>query len=307
MGLDVVLITGDIFCDLVFTGLRGLPQFGQETYAADFGVCPGGLGANAGVALARLGLKPGLISRVGLRPFGPFLLERLAREGVDLRRVEAVDGPTAVSVSFSNDRDRGFITHPRPSGRLMNSLLWDDLDGARHLLVSGGVVARELLCEARSQGLGLTLEIGWDSACRPQEIYPLLPFVDFFLPNEVEACRLTGASDPLGALHLLRPRVRYPIIKLGSRGAIAFDGDELIRVPALDVQPVDTTGAGDVFAAGLIYGHLRGWELARSLRLANVCGALATLGVGGSASAPRWEQILSAAPDLSRGHGGVKP
>ena len=84
------------------------------------------------------------------------------------------------------------------------------------------------------------------------------------------------------------------VVKLGSRGAVARQGDKVLHAESIPVIVVDTTGAGDTFDAGFIYGYLSGWELARMLRLACVCGSLSTQGVGGTAAQPTLAEALKA-------------
>ncbi|MCR4401610.1 MAG: carbohydrate kinase family protein [Firmicutes bacterium] len=298
--LDVLIITPCIFGDVIFTGLCEMPSLGQEIYSRGFGFCPGGLGANAGIAMARLGMKAAVVSRVGRDLLGDLLCRRLDAEGVDVSRVVRTESlPTAVSVALSFERDRCFVTYPHPS-RLVEPLPIDveSVRLARHVLVSGPDVTRENLSLIRDMSVGITLDVGWDATNDPDAVLDLLRFVDVFVPNEVEACGITGTRDPRDAIEVLSRYVSMPVIKLGARGSMAIKDGRLVEVPSIEVEPVDTTGAGDVFAAGLLYGYLHGWGIEECLRLANVCGALSTQGVGGGCSAPRWSDIRRVAPDL---------
>lgn len=298
--LDVLIITPFIFGDLIFAGLSEMPSLGQEVYSHGFGFGPGGLGGNGGIALARLGMKTGLISRVGRDPLGDVLCTKLEAEGVDVSHVLRMDSmPTAVSVALSFSHDRCFVTYPHPS--YVSEPMPIDFEfvrGARHALVSGPDLTQEEFSRIRSMGVGITLDVGWDATKEPRRVFDLLPFVDIFIPNELEACQLTNTSDPREALKVLGRYVSVPVVKLGPRGSMTLKDGCLIEVPSIEVEPVDTTGAGDVFAAGLLYGYLQGWSMERCLRLANVCGALSTRGIGGGRSAPQWSDIYKVAPDL---------
>ncbi|HHY47419.1 MAG TPA: sugar kinase [Firmicutes bacterium] len=297
---DVLIITPLIFGDIIFTGLPGMPAPGQEFYSQGFGFGPGGLGGNSGIALSRLGMRTGLISRVGHDPLGDVLCSMLEAEGVDVSHVLRMDSmPTAVSVALSFSHDRCFVTYPHPSYVTEPMPIdFEFVKQARHVLVSGPDLTSEEFSRIRSMGIGITLDVGWDATKEPRRVLDLLPFVDIFVPNELEACRLTDTSDPRDALEVLSHYVSLPVIKLGPRGSIALKDGRLIEVPSIEVEPVDTTGAGDVFAAGLLYGYLHGWSMERCLRLANVCGALSTQGTGGGCSAPQWRDIYKVAPDL---------
>lgn len=302
MEFDVLVITPTVFCDLIFTGLPGIPGPGQEFYAQGFALCPGGMGGNSATALVRLGMRVGLVSRIGRFPLGEILHRQLEAEGIDLTHVQLVDEePTAVSVAMSLSSDRCFVTYPPPTraaGSMPLPLDYGVLGQARHALLGGPGATRDQLARIRERGIGIALDIGWDATENPRAVFDLLPLVDIFVPNELEASRLTGASDPHEAIKILGRYVRLPIIKLGARGSMGLKEGQVIEVPTINVKPIDTTGAGDVFVAGLLYGYLRGWDIERCLRLANICGALSTRGIGGGRSAPRWDDILRVAPEF---------
>ena len=102
----------------------------------------------------------------------------------------------------------------------------------------------------------------------------MLPHVDFFLPNDDEAGRLTGESNTQRqARQLLRYGCDTVVITMGERGALLMNRRETIEMPAFVTQVVDPSGAGDAFAAGVIVGVLEKWEMARTLRFANATGA----------------------------------
>jgi sugar/nucleoside kinase (ribokinase family) len=107
--------------------------------------------------------------------------------------------------------------------------------------------------------------------------------VDVFGPNESEALRLTGASTVEAALEQLGELAPVVVIKCGARGALARAGGQTWGSPALPVEVRDTTGAGDCFNAGFLYGHLSGHDLAGCLRCGNICGGLATVSRGNGA------------------------
>ena len=106
------------------------------------------------------------------------------------------------------------------------------------------------------------------------------------LPNEAEAVRLAGAVDVDAALDALAVAGRRVVVKLGERGALCVDGPSRQRVSLPPVRPVDTTGAGDCFNAGLIAGLLDGLSLPQAVALGCAAGALSTAAPGGTASAP---------------------
>lgn len=117
-------------------------------------------------------------------------------------------------------------------------------------------------------------------------LWGVLARTDVFLPNETEACAITGAADPLAALNIPAQRVPTVALKRGSAGSSAQRAGETVCAPALLVDAVDTTGAGESFDGGFLYGVLRGRPLEDCLRLANARGALSTRCRGGTDGQP---------------------
>ena len=126
-----------------------------------------------------------------------------------------------------------------------------------------------------------SLDTVWDATGRWERLLPSLPFVDLFVPSFGEAAAISGEHEPQAAAAWLRERgVGTIALKLGAQGCyVVGDGFEGF-VPAPAVEAVDSTGAGDAFAAGFLYGSLAGWPLERAAAFANAAGALATTAVG---------------------------
>jgi sugar/nucleoside kinase (ribokinase family) len=114
-----------------------------------------------------------------------------------------------------------------------------------------------------------------------------------FLPNAEEAMAYTRTSTPQDAVARIADLVPLAVVTCGSEGAIAIDGStgEQAWAPALAVDALDTTGAGDIFGASLVAGTLAGWPLADRLRFANLCAALSVRRLGGAPAAPGWSSI----------------
>jgi alpha-galactosidase len=177
------------------------------------------------------------------------------------------------------------------------------LAATRHLHVSSphlqsGLRAElaELFDRAHAAGAVTSLDPGWDPAGSwGQGLEGALASIDVFLPNAAEACRFAGAEEPEAALAALADRIETVVVKLGPEGAIARRGDEGARARAPAVEVVDSTGAGDSFAAGFLRGLADGEPLGRSLRLGLACGSLSTRSLGGVDAQP----TLGEARDLA--------
>ena len=142
---------------------------------------------------------------------------------------------------------------------------------------------------------------------RAAEMEKVLPYVDWFLPNDAEAAVLTGQTDPFKAISVLRDwGAPGLVVTLGERGAVGLLGNECWRCNAYPWQTVDPSGAGDAFASGLITGIANYWDFPRSLVYASALGASATRAVGttdGVLTDVQAEQLVAEQPvTVSREH-----
>jgi len=312
--LDLVVV-GDCNPDVLVLGDDVTPAFGQqEKLVASVSLLIGGSAAITAVAAARLGLRVALVAAVGADPAGTFMLDQLAREGVDVGAVVIQDGtPTGMTVALSRGADRAILT----ALGAVDSLTAADIPAAvlaraRHVHVSSyfllerslGPGLAAVLATARAAGATTSLDTNWDPAGRwgDERLSAAIAQVDVLLPNEAEALRLSRASsldDAVRTLVAVGPRL---VVKLGERGALCADGAVRHRVRLPAVTPVDATGAGDCFNAGLIAGLIAGLELPQAAALGCAAGAISTGAPGGTAGAPD----VSAAEDLAR-HASVTP
>lgn len=301
--LDLVVL-GDVNPDLILSGEEVQPVFGQVERLLDGAeLTIGGSGAIVACGAARLGLRTAIVGVVGDDLFGRYMREALRERGVDVGAV-AVD-PTArtgLTVILSRAGDRAMLTFPGTIAALRSRDVDRELiRSTRHVHVSSFFVQTalaeglgDLLAEARAAGASTSVDPNWD----PQEqwnggLSAILRHTSVLLPNREEAVRIADEPDPEAAAVGLAAEGPLVAVKLGADGALAAHRDELIRVPPPPaVVPVDTTGAGDSFDAGLITGLIAGWSIPRVLSMGCVCGALSTQGVGGTAAQPTLEQAL---------------
>ncbi|WP_405809249.1 PfkB family carbohydrate kinase [Streptomyces sp. NBC_01520] len=289
-----VYVVGTVFQDIVFTGLEGAPVKGGESWARGMGCGPGGV-ANAATALARLGLRTALSAAFGDDEYGDHCWADLRAEGVDLspsRRPAGWHSP--VTVSFAYDGDRTMVTHgheapaeeqpplrrpPRSRACVAGLAPGEDAEWVRRAAEDGSLVFADA---------------GWDSTGR-WSLSDLdgLRHCHAFLPNAAEATRYTRTDSPRAAARALAEVVPVAVVTAGAWGAVACDGrtgDEA-AVPAVPVDALDPTGAGDVFLSGFLFATLADWPLADSLAFAGLCAALSVAEFGGAHSAPGWHEI----------------
>ncbi|MFA1550190.1 carbohydrate kinase family protein [Actinomadura chokoriensis] len=295
LGLDVFL-SGQVFMDMIFTGLPGLPPPGTEIVTDGLGSAPGGV-ANIAVAMSRLGLRVGLAAPFGDDMFGAYLWRTLAeQEGVDLALSRRVRGwSTPVTVSMAYDSDRSMVTFVSPVPSPLDDLGAPPPD-ARACFVDVDRPLPPWAAEMRARGSLVFGDLGWDqTGAWPAEVLERLAHVDVFLPNAAEAMAYTRTGSPAEAAEALAERVPVVVVKRGGDGAIAIDSraGERAEVGALPVEALDPTGAGDVFAAGFVFGTLAGLPLAERLRFANLCAGLSVRHRSGSLGSPCWGEIAA--------------
>ena len=291
--LDVV-VSGLVFQDLVL-GLPTPPRPGTEVWATDSQESPGGI-ANFAVALARLGLHTGLAAAFGADPDGDSVWDRLAHEGIDLTLSRKLAGwRTPLTVALAYDNDRALVTRGTPPLLSADELITAP-PAARAVAAHIGPWPNEWLAKAKAAGCVVFADVGWDPSEQwDPAVLDQLEHCDVFLPNADEAMNYTRTNSPEQALDRLAELVPQVVVSNGAAGALAIDAGtgERVAVPAYPVQAADTTGAGDVFAAGFIAATL--WDLPLELRVrfAALTAALSVTRLGGADAAPRWEDLAA--------------
>ncbi|GAA1626264.1 carbohydrate kinase family protein [Georgenia ruanii] len=302
-----VVVLGDANVDLV---LRGdvVPRFGQAEQLVESGeLVLGGSASIAAAGLARLGVPTTLISRVGDDAFGRYTVETLEACGVVVEAEVDTVLPTGFSVILSTPGDRAILTVPGTIPTLRAARVRDALAGRPpgHVHVASyflqPALAAELpalLADLRRAGWTTSLDTNWDPAERWTGLADVLQHVDVLLPNTAELRAIATALGPgpgggrLGADADDDVAAARAVASLGPRVAVKDGADggwsvgasgPVVRAAGLEVDVVDTTGAGDSFDAGYLAAMAHGrHEEAVRLRWATATGSLSTLGAGGT-------------------------
>ncbi len=300
-----LLVVGEINPDLILRGGDLTPTFGQAEKLVDAAALTiGSSSVMVACGAARLGLRTAFVGVVGDDVFGRFMLDALRGRGVATTGC-LVDAsvPTGFSVILSQPADRAILTYPGSIARLrLRDIDPNILRRARHLHVGGYFLLdalrpdlSELFGRAKAQGLSTSLDTNWDPSGRwnvdPEKLWPVC---DVFLPNEAEACHIARTETLGAALDVLGTQLPTLAVKTGVRGGIARQGSQTVSAAPLEIDVVDTTGAGDSFDAGFLYGYLAGKSLEESLRLACACGSLSARGVGGTERQPTLPEVEQA-------------
>ena len=283
-GLPTITIIGCVQADVVMGPVTDLPSPGGTLLTDEMTIRVGGAGANAALASVEAGMEVRLVGCIGEDQLGGWMREQLRPAGLADELVVIADGTSGLTVALeSQARDRTFLTYLGVNARWEAAMIPADALSCENLLLCDyfvaprlrGDAAQRLFETARAHGARTFFDTTWDPAGFPArtqaEVRALLPSVDVFLPNEVEACALAdGAEDAAQAARALQTASGgWVVVKLGPSGCLAVgpDGTEL-AVPAPAVVVADTTGAGDAFNAGLVHALAHGSSWAEALTTA---------------------------------------
>jgi sulfofructose kinase len=292
--LDVVGL-GECSLDQVCV-LDALPVGGEKLPLLHSDLRPGGQVASTMLGCARLGLRTGYIGAVGRDPAADTALEPLRRAGVELsgvRRIEDAKTRLAVVLVRAGDGERSVLAHLDPRLRLPPAELEArEIECARVLHVDASDPDAALWAAriARQSGIPVVL----DADAWTPEVERLLAVTDFPVVSRQAAEELGGTGSPTDGLAKLTGwGARLAVVTCGFEGALARSGEQMLSSPSLDVEVRDTTGAGDAFRAGFIWGLLQGFGAERVLRVANVVAGMACTRLGAQDGLPRREAVLA--------------
>jgi sugar/nucleoside kinase (ribokinase family) len=282
---------GDVMIDIV-AALPGPLAIGSDTHAPITYVA-GGSAGNTAAWLARVGASVALIGRVGADAMGAQARAELARGGVTDRLVTDPDRPTGTCIVLvESGGERTMIPDPGANAGLDGADLdADDFTGTGHLHVSGYALLgagrpAAIAALARARAAGMTLSVDAASAA-PLADAGASEFLDWIGPdlllfaNAAEAQVLTGEVDPSRSVRILAAATGQAVVKVGAQGAYWCGGAEVVFEPAESIEAVDTTGAGDAFAAAFLGARSAGDSPAAALVAAHALAAVACQHIGG--------------------------
>lgn len=284
---SAVLCIGRIYCDLIFTGLEGLPLLGREVFAEGMSMVAGGGAFIAAAHMVHTGRHTALLARLGTDMLSTAIAPQLRQSGVDLGFLDHADdaGPQ-VTVAAVVGHDRSFLSKRAGTAlpaTLEAALAWPR---ARHLHIAEYATLAEipdLVARAKAHGLTVSLDPSWDETLiHDRQLPEKCAGVDIFMPNVEEATAITGEPDPLLALDQLQRYFPIVALKAGPDGAYISGRGVDDHVSAEDVPVIDTTGAGDAFNAGFINAWLSDKPLDICVREGIRHGSLAVQAVGGT-------------------------
>ncbi|MDY6931705.1 MAG: carbohydrate kinase family protein [Halobacteriota archaeon] len=277
-----------------------IPKADEEGFVISQEYHPGGSAANTIVGLARLGLRTGYIGKVGSDEEGRVLLEDMKREGVGHKNIKVCDGNSGTALCFVDGKgDRAMLITPGVN----DTISMDDIDleyatSCKFLHLSSFInkssdisfqTQKRLIWETKAK---ISFDPGQLYAEKgTKELKEILERTEVIFPSEHEVTLLTGCDYKKGSEILISEGVKIVAVTRGSKGCYVTDGTDEYDIPAEKVDVVDTTGAGDAFDAGFLFGLIKGKDIKDCAALGNRVAACCIQKIGTRAGLPTEEMI----------------
>jgi ribokinase len=289
MKTPIITVVGSFAVGMTLRTTR-MPIFGETLLGSDFDMGPGGKGSNQAVGVARLGARSYFAGIVGDDKLAEIALELYASEGVDTQYLQKTsEMATGAGFIILNQAGQNGIILDMGANQRMDAAF---VDGVETQIARSDVVMSvlELPVTASARAMALGRRHGVRTILNPAPATkladPIFQDIDYLTPNETELRILLGLApdDPTPTVELagqLRRRgVRNLVVTQGERGALIVHDEKTVEVPGIQVEVVDTTGAGDAFNAGLAVALAEGRSLVEAVQYANCAGALACTQLG---------------------------
>lgn len=267
----------------------------------------GGSAANTIIGLANMGVQTGFIGSIGKDDLGKAFLADLNKKQVEPKLFYSEQETGRANTLISADGERTFATYLGAATELSGDGLTEEhLVGYDYLHIEGYLVFNhDLLIKVGqlAEKLGLTVSIDLASYNVVEANLDFLKeyverYVHILFANEEEAKSFTGL-EPKEALHAIAEMVDIAVVKVGANGSYIQKGDEVIQVPIIKVNCIDTTGAGDLYAAGFLFGFVNDFELDDCGRIGAIMAGNVIEEIGAKMTEERWTAIKAAIHEIS--------
>lgn len=270
--------------DLLFQGFDRLAGVGEELYCQDFSLqLGGGLPATL-INLGRLGIETRIATELGNDIFSNFAKDKFIENGVSPVNLYSGDQiPLNITSAIILPKDRTFYSYGKgsiePDDKALETF-YDMAKGAKICMMQmGGFLP--VYKKLKEEGTIMVLDTGWDDEMSFEKYDEYLSTADYYTPNRKEALRITGTSNEKDAAYALKKYFDKVVVKVDADGCIGIDGEDYFFCPSIqEFKNVDSTGAGDAFLAGFMYGLFYDYPLKDCIEFGNITGGKAVTAVG---------------------------
>lgn len=267
----------------------------------------GGSAANTIHGLAHLGMKTGFIGKVGNDNLGTFFFKDMKTKGIKPILFKSINETGRAIALISPDSERTFATYLGASVELtLEDLNLSLFNGYDYLYIEGYLVQDHALFEkalrlAKKQGMIISMDLASFNTVEDHRDFfreIITEYVDILFANNQEAKAITGES-PEKAAKILGKETNIAVIKIGAEGSLVYSDESLIRIGVRPSDPVDTTGAGDLYAAGFLYGHMNGMPLELCGKIGSILAGRVIEFLGAKMDEATWEIMRREIKSLS--------
>lgn len=301
MNHDVICF-GSLNVDMLYKVNR-IAREDEESFIIEFNETPGGSAANTAVGLARLGLKTGFIGKVSDDREGRLLLDAFKKESVNTEGIiESKEGRSGAVIGFVDVMgERALYVSPGVNDSInLKEISWEYACKTDYLHLTAFVGEKSFNAQKKLvetlPNIRVSLDPGAFYARRGlKALKSILKKSFVFFPNENEIRLLTGKDYRKGSKVIIDEGVNMVAVKLGAKGCYVSDGKESHLISAYEKDLVDTTGAGDAFCAGFLYGLVKGKDLYTCGKLGNFVASRCVQKVGAREGLPRISELKAMA------------
>ena len=276
-------------------------KINNETASFDKSQSSGGSAANTIHGIASLGAKAGYIGKVGNDSFGEFFSKDMKANGIEPFMLKSTTDTGRAIALISPDSERTFATYLGAAIELTDSdLIADQFKDYKILHIEGYLVQNHaLMLKAAELAKAYNMKISIDMASFNvvEDNLEFLKdyvnnYVDIIFANEEESKAFTG-KEPEDSLNELAEQCEIAVVKIGSKGSLVKSKGKVYRIDPIKVNPVDTTGAGDLFASGFLYGLTNDYSLDKCGQIGSLCAGKVIEVIGSKMSNETWKEIKS--------------
>ena len=275
---------GSTNVDILYQGMERIPDVGEELYCKDFDLqLGGGLPATL-INLGRLGIETKIATELGNDIFSNFAKDKFLENGVQPTNLYSGDKiPLNITSAIILPKDRTFFTYGKgyiDADDNKKELFYNIAKGSKITMMQlGGFL--DVYKKLHNEGTKLVLDTGWDDEMSYEKYAEYLEIADYYTPNQKEAKKISGCNSPEEAAQSLKKYFQQVVVKVDKDGCIGIDDDKMFFIKSIDeFKNVDSTGAGDAFLSGFMYGLFYDKPLNECILYGNITGGKAVTKVG---------------------------